>query len=506
MNQCFNPLQFQSGSPLPPVTTSEVTWNGGALNFLGFNDGANYNNIGLAIDAALQTLTTALSGSTWNYTQITSNAAITNGGLTINSGTRLDNAFSQVLGYIGTINTTISGLGLTSIAGGTFANITGSPFATLNAIITGLNTDIGTLKTAVAPIGTFETTADVISRESDHFVNFIVASGLGQSSTGLSYTIAAGTGYVGGVRLTITSATGALTATSDNYLYLQNNSGTGTIIPVAVPISGSPTPPSNSIVLWKLTTNGSAVTAVADLRNFRYLAAGQFNPSDIGSGDITSAMLANTAVTAGSYVAANITVNAQGQITAASSIFNITSVTNGQLLQYNSTATAWENVNLIGSGGLFPTGTNGQFPVYNGSGGFTATTITSSNLSDFNLTSPANFARLTYDTATSKIIFRNEFNRVTLTGTATLTIEQTLAAVNTTSAAFTLTLPAASTFPVGVMYIIKDEGYDCATHNLTIAIQSGDKWNNGSVGVGTTMSSNGQVIKFYSDGSAFHLV
>ena len=48
------------------------------------------------------------------------------------------------------------------------------------------------------------------------------------------------------------------------------------------------------------------------------IAAGAVNTSDIANDAVTADKLANTAVTAGSYTTANITVDAQGRVTTAS--------------------------------------------------------------------------------------------------------------------------------------------------------------------------------------------
>ena len=60
----------------------------------------------------------------------------------------------------------------------------------------------------------------------------------------------------------------------------------------------------------EVNSNFTAVKTFADA-----LQAG----TNITAGAITAASLANTAVTAGSYTTANITVDAQGRLTAASS-------------------------------------------------------------------------------------------------------------------------------------------------------------------------------------------
>ena len=72
----------------------------------------------------------------------------------------------------------------------------------------------------------------------------------------------------------------------------------------------------------EVNSNFTAVKTFADA-----LQAG----TNITAGAITAASLANTAVTAGSYTTANITVDAQGRLTAASSGASL-DVSNDQLV------------------------------------------------------------------------------------------------------------------------------------------------------------------------------
>jgi hypothetical protein len=65
----------------------------------------------------------------------------------------------------------------------------------------------------------------------------------------------------------------------------------------------------------EVNSNFTAVKTFADA-----LQAG----TNITAGAITAASLANTAVTAGSYTTANITVDAQGRLTAASTGTSVT--------------------------------------------------------------------------------------------------------------------------------------------------------------------------------------
>ena len=69
----------------------------------------------------------------------------------------------------------------------------------------------------------------------------------------------------------------------------------------------------------EVNSNFTAVKTFVDaLQNGTGFDAGAIGETDIANAAVTAAKLANTAVTAGSYTTANITVDAQGRLTAAS--------------------------------------------------------------------------------------------------------------------------------------------------------------------------------------------
>ena len=116
-----------------------------------------------------------------------------------------------------------------------------------------LNQD-GSYKSSV-----LESILNVNQRTKDIYGDFIVQAPI-TDTTGLAQTYGEVIGYIGGARIKADSgAVKVLTATSDNYVTL-DNSGAINVIAVAVS-SPQPALPANSLWLGKYTTNATAVTA-----------------------------------------------------------------------------------------------------------------------------------------------------------------------------------------------------------------------------------------------------
>ncbi len=85
------------------------------------------------------------------------------------------------------------------------------------------------------------------------------------SNTLLVATIASGSASIGGQRVVYAGGTINISATQDNYVYLKTD-GTLTYLHVNNG-AGQPSTPANSIILWKLITDGTHVTTATDKRN-----------------------------------------------------------------------------------------------------------------------------------------------------------------------------------------------------------------------------------------------
>lgn len=150
--------------------------------------------------------------------------------------------------------TTLSQLGL------------GSGDHPLNNVWTALNVALATINATISGIST-GVTQTLLNTTINTFVSPFTNGLTNPSNTLLVATIGSGDAIINGQYQLYGGGTVNLINTRDNYIYLTIGSP-GTLTQLNVAISGgAPSTPANSILLWKLTTDGTHVVGSVDLRN-----------------------------------------------------------------------------------------------------------------------------------------------------------------------------------------------------------------------------------------------
>lgn len=375
---------------------------------------------------------------------------------------------------ISTINTTLAALTTSMLAynGGTLSELSISTNTALNTVWTAVNTKFIAVDAAIADITTGVSNATLYQYIND-IVNNFVKSGLGvTSTTGFNLVLASGVSYITGQRVAYTSGTTVLTATKDNYIYLKND---GTITKQTVTVGASaPSTPSNNIVLFKFTTDGSGVTATVDLRNLY-----EINGTQIADGSIITRHLAALSVDTGNLTAAVTSLLLPNTATAGHTICwngsawvesTSVSISSGNFGVGVSSPTNKLEVNgyiKVGTGGTDAAGairySSSNIQRYNGSAWNTlATNIT--ELSDTTISSPASGDRLAYNGSA----WVNTKSRTVSTKTADYVILLTddIILVNKSSAA-AITLPNAALCS-GQCFTVSDKSNNADGNNITI--------------------------------------
>jgi hypothetical protein len=137
-----------------------------------------------------------------------------------------------------------------------------------NAIVNQINGNIEgggvNIKAGSITSQDLNTTVSTITRWAESFNNFTVSGQLPATSANLASDISAGTSYVSGYRVATGATNHTYTASKDTYVYISN--GGYFIYSEVANGATAPTTPTDSLLLAKVVSSGTALTSVSDLR------------------------------------------------------------------------------------------------------------------------------------------------------------------------------------------------------------------------------------------------
>lgn len=415
------------------IRTSDVSiYNGSSLIQIVPVSGAGLNEIIDAIDQSLIALNTLINSKTYDSDDILYAGSFSSC-FTITPGSTSTQVFDQLATLICGIDTTLNAIDPTKVVATSFNHVSLPLVANLklwangvDAEFTGVETDVNNTKTDLTTLDTrvtnsFNVATRSFATDTTQFT---------QSSVGLNATIAAGIAIVVGKYISFAGGVIALTATQDNYVYV-SNAATPVLSKVTVAV-GNPAPatPANTMLLWRLTTNGAAVTVATDDRNYAGTPVNSVKADSIQDTTIADIKLTTSGVTAATYPFASVTVNNKGRITSAVSPVAFSGLANYDVMQYNSGTGKW--INLPINARILPAGTAGDFLQYDGADWQPFTPTLASLIGDVTIGGLADGDLLQYDSGTSMWVnVPGSINSVLYSAQMTITSAEALALFTT---------------------------------------------------------------------------